>query len=154
MEPCFGLETHISITHSHGFDGFGHWDRLCERHPPLDFWGRDERVDHCWSSWQVTRSGHPIKIPYIVQRGFGNMHLDHWISPDELVQQIKSEHDKERMLLEMICDQEKAATKAKGVFEVNSILFLKIPQCIALYLIFSCFLLIAGQAQRARLPSA
>jgi len=119
MEPCIGLETHIAITHSHGFDGFGHWDRLCERHPALDFWGRDERVDHRWSSWQLTRSGHPVKIPYIIQRGFGNMHLDDWIAPDELVQHIKSEHDKKRMLLQMICEQGKAVTKAKGVFEVK-----------------------------------
>jgi len=78
----------ISISHAGGIHGFGPWERCTGRLHPLDLWGR-YGTDHL----------HPINplrsiIPRPVQLGFGDMHLDDWIAPSELVGAVLQDMDK------------------------------------------------------------
>jgi HSP20 family molecular chaperone IbpA len=85
------METQIPIHEPlQGFHGFGHWNRHREAFPLLDWWGRHgiqqsgSRTRHGHSGGVVMRS----TVPEILQHGWGDMHLDDWISPNELIGSI------------------------------------------------------------------
>jgi len=78
----------LPISYAGGIHGFGPWERCLGRLHPLDLWGR-YGTDHL----------HPINplrsvIPRPVQLGFGDMHLDDWIAPSELVGAFLQDMDK------------------------------------------------------------
>ena len=97
----------LPITFSNSLGGFGPWERCRGRLHPLDLWGR------CGVDLHPVN---PVRslIPRSVQLGFGDMHLDDWISPGEMIGVLFSEEDR-------------APTKSgglvlasdKNVFEVN-----------------------------------
>ena len=82
------METSIPITQSNvpatnvdALTEAGPWDRKRDLgvYPSLDFWGRHE---------YYLDVHHPEKhstIPRAVQLGHGDMHLDDWFAPDELI---------------------------------------------------------------------
>jgi len=130
-----------------GFSGFGHWDRrrdrdVCPRNGPMAIWGRHRTSSSSSYNSRTTRSNTtptdnntapvplapllPQSIPESVRRGFGDMHLDDWISPNELIGSILEDDKKIMELLhqgngipEPPPSPTPPATLRKDVFEIK-----------------------------------
>jgi len=119
------MEFHLPIIDSTVFNGFGHWDRCRDCCPSLNLRGRHGLgLDVNVNANKINVNTLPL-IPEAAQLGFGAMHLDDWLSPDELVGAIAilslEDDDDDEKLMQFMKEKDSEIEFLEGndVLEVN-----------------------------------